>query len=96
MVAKDDVHLLDGLVAGLWYQEPDPEEHKEAEGSKEEICAELQLVQHVRRDLAHEELLGISAVADSLHILGAGKTHVHHVVTADVDADGLAAVARGK
>ena len=64
VVAKDHIHLFEGLVPSLGNEEEHPQEHEKTEGAEEDVGAEFELVQHVGCDLADHEIHHIVARDD--------------------------------
>lgn len=67
VVLEDNVHFLEGLVAGFGDEEEHPEEHEETEGSEEDVRAELQGGEHVGRYLANDEVHHVIAADDDAY-----------------------------
>ena len=69
IVLEYDVHLLERLEASLRHEEEYPQEHEQAEAGEEDVGAELQLIQHVGRDLANREVHHVVAADDDTNCL---------------------------
>ena len=56
VVTEDMVHLLERLSGSLRHEEVNPEERKQAEYSKEDVCAEAGVFDKRRSDKANDKV----------------------------------------
>ena len=56
IIAEDLVHLFERLASRLGHEEVNPEERKQAEYSKEDVCAEAGVFDKRRSDKANDKV----------------------------------------